>query len=91
MRLGDHVTLNFNNKMSTAAVFLDMEKAFDTTCHTGLLYKLSKLEFSVNLIILISSFLFERKFKSFCRGQDVYAEIYGSGGATRFSPVPHTI
>jgi hypothetical protein len=31
MRLTDHVTLNFNNKMSTAAVFLDIEKACDTT------------------------------------------------------------
>jgi hypothetical protein len=30
MRLVDHVTLNFNN-MSTAGVFLDIEKAFDTT------------------------------------------------------------
>jgi hypothetical protein len=27
MRLADHVTLNFNNKMSTAAVFLDTEKS----------------------------------------------------------------
>jgi hypothetical protein len=41
MRLADHVTLNFNNKMSTAAVFLDIEKAFDTTWHSGLLYELS--------------------------------------------------
>jgi hypothetical protein len=40
MRLVDHVTLNFNNKMSTAAVFLDIEKAFDTTWHLGMLYKL---------------------------------------------------
>jgi hypothetical protein len=40
MRLTDHVTLNFNNNMSTAAVFLDIEKAFDTTWHRGLLYKL---------------------------------------------------
>jgi hypothetical protein len=37
MRLTDHVTLNFNN-MSTAAVFLDTEKAFDTTWHNVLLY-----------------------------------------------------
>jgi hypothetical protein len=29
MRLTDHVTLNFNNKMSTVAVFLAIEKAFD--------------------------------------------------------------
>jgi hypothetical protein len=37
-RLADHITLNFKNKMSTAAVFLDIEKAFDTTWHSGLLY-----------------------------------------------------
>jgi len=34
------VTLNFNNSISKAAVFLDIEKAFDTTWHPGLLYKL---------------------------------------------------
>jgi hypothetical protein len=31
MRLADHVTLHFNNNMATAAIFLDIEKAFDTT------------------------------------------------------------
>jgi hypothetical protein len=31
MRLMDHVTLNFKNNMSMAVVFLDIEKAFDTT------------------------------------------------------------
>jgi hypothetical protein len=45
MRLMDHVTLNFNNNMSTAAVFLDIEKAFDTTWDNCLLYKLSEMEF----------------------------------------------
>jgi hypothetical protein len=33
MRLTDHVTLHFINNMSTAAVFLNIEKAFDTTWH----------------------------------------------------------
>jgi hypothetical protein len=47
--------------MSTAAVFLDIEKAFDTTWQTGLLYKLSKLDFSVSLIKLISPFLYKKK------------------------------
>jgi hypothetical protein len=56
MRLADYVTFNFNNKMSTAAVFLGTEKAFDTTWHSGLLYKLSKLEFSASLMKLIGSF-----------------------------------
>jgi hypothetical protein len=31
MRLEDHMTLNFKNKMSTAAVFLGIAKAVDTT------------------------------------------------------------
>jgi hypothetical protein len=40
MRLMDHVTLNFNSHMSMAAVFLDIEKAFDKKkWHLGLLYK----------------------------------------------------
>jgi hypothetical protein len=43
MRLADHGTLSFNNNMSTVAVFLDIEKAFDTTWHSGLPYKLSEL------------------------------------------------
>jgi hypothetical protein len=31
MRLADYVTLNFNNKMSIAAIFFYIEKAHDTT------------------------------------------------------------
>jgi hypothetical protein len=63
MKLADHVTLKFNNNMSTAAVFLDIEKAFDTTWQPGLLYKLSNLKFSASLFKLISSFLSQRKFR----------------------------
>jgi hypothetical protein len=64
-----HVTLNFNNKLSTAAVFLDIEKAFDATWYPGLLYKLSELEFSTSLIKLISSFLSQRKFRVSVEGE----------------------
>jgi hypothetical protein len=63
MRLADHITLNFNNKMSTASVFLDIEKAFNTTWHSGLLYKLSNLEFSNILTKFTVSFLSQRKFR----------------------------
>jgi hypothetical protein len=45
MRLTDHVTLNFNNNMSTAAVFLDIEKSFYITWHIVFLYKLLELKF----------------------------------------------
>jgi hypothetical protein len=57
MRQTDHMPLNSNNNMPTSAVFLDTEKAFHTTWHSGLLYKLSKLEFSTSLIKLVSSLL----------------------------------
>jgi hypothetical protein len=58
MRLTDHVTLNFNNTISTAAVFLDIERAFDATWHIGLLHKLSKLKFPISLVKLIIIALF---------------------------------
>jgi hypothetical protein len=59
--LTDHLTLNFNNNMSMAAVFLGIENAFDTTWHLGLLYKLSNY--------LISSFLSQRKFRALVEGE----------------------
>jgi hypothetical protein len=48
--------------VSTAAALLDIEKAFDTTWHPGLLSKLSELQFSANLK-LIAAFLNNRKLK----------------------------
>jgi hypothetical protein len=58
MKLTYQVTLNFNSNMSTTPVFLDTEKAFDTTWHTGFLYELSRLQFSISLIKLLAfSFL----------------------------------
>jgi hypothetical protein len=40
--------------MSTAAVLMDIGKAFDTAWHHGLLFKLSKIEFSTSVIKVIS-------------------------------------
>jgi hypothetical protein len=54
MKLKNHETLNFNNKMSTAAVFLDIKKAFETTWYLGLLLNYN---FQISLIKLLGSFL----------------------------------
>jgi hypothetical protein len=59
----DRITLNFSNRITTAAVFLAIKEAFDTIWHPGLLYKLSKLEFSTRLIKLINFFLSLRRFR----------------------------
>jgi hypothetical protein len=48
MRHTDQVSLNFNNSMSTAAVFMDIEETFHKIWHFGLLYKLSTLQFSIS-------------------------------------------
>jgi hypothetical protein len=56
MRLTDHVNLNFNNNVPTAAVLVNIEKALDTTWHSGLLHTFSEFEFSTSLIKLIASF-----------------------------------
>jgi hypothetical protein len=55
--------------MSTAAVFLDIEKAFDTTRYPGLLHKLSKLQLPFNLIKFISSYLSNRKCRVSAEGE----------------------
>jgi hypothetical protein len=64
-----------------AAVLLDIEKAFDTTWHSGLLYKLSDSEFSINLIKLIASFLTERNFKFLSEGKFSAARKIAAGVA----------
>jgi hypothetical protein len=71
MRLTEHVTLNFNNNMSTAVLFLNIEEAFDTAWHFTLLYTriLSVLKLSISLLKLISSFPFLRKFKVLVEGE----------------------
>jgi hypothetical protein len=60
MRLVDHITLNINNT-STSTVFLDIEKAFYTTWHSCLLYKLLELEFSTSVT--------NRKFEDLVEGK----------------------
>jgi hypothetical protein len=74
----DHVTLNFNNNMSTAAVFLDIEKSLDTKRHLGLLYKLSNLKFLISLMKLF--FPSQRKFTVLVKGEistprDIHAGV----------------
>jgi hypothetical protein len=61
LRLTDHVTLNFNNNTSPAALFLDIQQVFDTTWYTGFSYKLFKSQFSASITKPITSFLSNRK------------------------------
>jgi hypothetical protein len=55
--------------MSTAAVFLDIEKSFDKTWQFGLLYMLSELKFSISVIKLNRFLLSQRKFRLSFEGE----------------------
>jgi len=58
----DQLAANSNRKLRTAAVFLDIEKAFDRVWHAGLLYKLHIMGTPTPLLNIINSFLTNRTF-----------------------------
>ncbi|KAJ8872530.1 hypothetical protein PR048_026136 [Dryococelus australis] len=61
-RITEHITNAFDKKQYTAAVFLDIEKAFDHVWHEGLLHKLHSIHIPVCYLHTIASYLHSRKF-----------------------------
>lgn len=62
VRVTEHITHQINLKESTGMFLLDIEKAFDTVWHAGLLHKLYTYGVNLALIKLISSYLCDRQF-----------------------------
>lgn len=62
-RVAEHVTDNLNRNCSTSMFLLDIEKAFDTVWHEGLLHKLLNIGVPIQLVKLIQSYLKNRYFK----------------------------
>jgi hypothetical protein len=62
-RVVEYITLNFNLKLFTGMALLDIEKAFDSVWHTGLLVKLYRYKVPIYLIQLIKSYLHKRIFR----------------------------
>lgn len=61
-RIVNIINANKARRKSTGMVLIDMEKAFDSVWHNGLLFKLEKVGTPTYLIKLISSFLKDRSF-----------------------------
>ena len=59
-RIAEEMKISKESKNVTALVSLDVEKAFDTVWHQGLLYKLAELKLPPKTLCLIASFLNNR-------------------------------
>ncbi|GBM85020.1 putative RNA-directed DNA polymerase from transposon BS [Araneus ventricosus] len=62
LRMVEHIREGFCNSVDTAAVFIDIAKAFDRVWIDGLLYKMHKLKVPRKLILLLQSYLKGRSF-----------------------------
>lgn len=64
-RVIDTISHNYNLRKHTGMALVDVEKAFDTVWHQGLIYKLIAYNFPKYLIYLINSYLTNRYFYIF--------------------------
>lgn len=62
LRFSEFVNRSFENKKIVTAAFLDLQQAFDKVWHSGLIYKMRKLDFPIYLVDVLSSFLEDRSF-----------------------------
>lgn len=67
-RVTNYIKSNKVQRKSTGLVLLDIEKAFDTVWHNGLLFKLQKFGFPLSIIKIIQSFLSNRHFNVYING-----------------------
>lgn len=82
-----------NEKESTGLITIDIEKAFDSVWHAGLLHKLLTMNFPITLCKFISSFLKDRKFLVYLAGvtSNTHSIVAGLPQGSCLSPVLYNI
>ena len=68
LRVSNILKSNKNRKYNSAVALLDIEKAFDSVWHKGLIYKLKQFNFPIVIIKLVQSYLTNRYFKVHMNG-----------------------
>lgn len=93
MRIKQFVTRNRSNKKSTGMILLDIEKAFDSVWHDGLVHKLIKMKLPNFLIRIINSFIRNRHFSVHVnRGVSQQVQIpAGLAQGTCISPILYAL
>ena len=70
VELNDIIFENMNNGKVTAAVFIDLRKAFDTVDHSILLKKLDKMGIKSNVLLWCENYLSNRKQRTLVNGRN---------------------
>lgn len=78
-RVSDQILVNRNNNKITSLITLDIEKAFDTVWHNGLILKLLKIKTPHHLIKIIISFLENRTFQTLLNNKISKKQSISSG------------
>lgn len=84
---------NFQNGLSTGMVLLDIKSAFDSVWHNGLIFKMSRFNFPIEVIKIIQSFLSNRSFNVYL-GNTYSQEINITAGCPQgscLSPILYNI
>lgn len=93
LRIKKFIECNKRRKWSTGMVLLDIEKAFDSIWHDGLIYKLIKLNLPTFLIRMISAFIRHRKFSVYvnnAKSMDINMPA-GLAQGTCISPILYSL
>lgn len=69
-RVVEFISKKFNIRKDTGMALLDIEKAFDTVWHDGLIYKLLKAETPLPLVRIIDDYLRDRTFTVTIKGEN---------------------
>lgn len=75
LRIKNLIKTNFENKKSSGMIVLDVQNAFNSVWHDGLIHKMITLGFPMYIVKIIKSFLDNRKFRVAVKG--VKSDIFG--------------
>lgn len=78
-RVVNHIRTSRDNRQTTVMALLDIEKAFDSVWHQGLILKLSNFRFPIYLIKILMAYLSNRSYKVHISGSSSNSKTIPAG------------